>query len=63
MKFSKWLLIVLCVASGLGGAALVGIICSISNDRIVVTDKINQSHAADKQFNERPNSRGGAKGY
>lgn len=63
MTLSKWLLIVLCVASGLGGAALAGIICSTANDRIVVTEKTNQSDAADNQFNERPNTRGGAKGY
>lgn len=63
MTFSKWLLILLCIASGFGGAAMVGIICSNADGRMVVPEKINQSDATDKQFNERPNTRGGAKGY
>ncbi len=63
MTFSKWLLILLCVASGFGGAVMVGIICSTADGRMVVSEKVNQSDATGKQFKERPNTRGGAKGY
>ncbi|MFS7159414.1 hypothetical protein AB6825_09930 [Serratia proteamaculans] len=63
MTISKWLLVVLCTASGLGGAALTGVIVSTGNDCAVVAEKIKQSDMADKLFKERPNIRGGAKGY
>lgn len=63
MTNSKWLIAVLCAASGLGGAGLTGIIVSTGNDCAVAAEKIKQSDPADKQFKERPNTRGGAKGY
>jgi len=62
MTVSKWLIALICSGSALIGS-MVTVAVQSDSECISVTEHQRQERDADFSFEERPNTRGGVKGY
>ncbi|AOE64072.1 hypothetical protein AXG94_20695 [Pseudomonas corrugata] len=62
MVISKWLMTLICAGAAILGSVVTVVIQSDS-DCAVASEQQRKLHDADADFEARPNSRGGVKGY